>query len=69
MVNAHVVYVWFITVSLTIFIVVGDMYWKFDELISRTNCNAISGYPRSVQRIWRGVPLPVDSAFTSFDGN
>jgi len=49
------------------YIIVGDMYWKFDELISRTNCNAISGYPRSVQRIWRGVPLPVDSAFTSFD--
>lgn len=49
------------------YIIVGDMYWKFDELISKTNCSAVSGYPRSVRRIWRGVPLPVDSAFTSFD--
>ena len=44
------------------------MYWKFDELKSKRDCDALPGYPRSVRRVWRGVSLPIDAAFTSFDG-
>ena len=46
----------------------GDMYWKFDELRSKRDCDVLPGYPRSVRRVWRGVSLPIDAAFTSFDG-
>ena len=39
------------------------MYWKYDDFEGKP----FDGYPKDM-RLWKGVKLPVDAAFTSFDG-
>ena len=46
------------------YLVSGDRYWKLDE---ERNHVAYT-YPRPVERFWRGIPLPLNSAFLNSDG-
>ncbi len=41
----------------------GDMYWRYNEFTGHMDYD----YPRDM-KMWKGVPLPVDSAFQFWDG-
>lgn len=50
------------------YVIAGGMYWKLGaEEHSTLTPIEIHGYPRDMS-MWAGVPLPIDSAFTSSDG-
>ncbi|KAK3609338.1 hypothetical protein CHS0354_024880 [Potamilus streckersoni] len=44
------------------YLISGDMYWKLNEESNHVEYD----YPRDMS-IWRGVPIPVDAAFTHWD--
>lgn len=41
----------------------GNMYWRYDEVNNQMEYD----YPRDMS-MWRGVPVPVDAVFQSWDG-
>jgi hypothetical protein len=43
----------------------GYAYWRLRDDTGRMQVD--KGYPRDVN-VWRGIPTPVDAAFTNFDG-
>ena len=46
------------------YLVSGRMYWRYDDKIGGVQRD----YPRDMS-MWQGVPVPVDSAFSSKDRN
>jgi hypothetical protein len=48
--------------NLKTYFITGDMYWRYDEKANKMK----EDYPRPM-KMWRGVPLPVDTAFQSWD--
>lgn len=52
-----------------IYLFSGDYYWRLDEKAGRYGqVSQGLDYPRRIADTWRGVPTPVDAAFTGLNG-